>query len=67
MIKKSIETTGIVEAQHRLVLDEPLAIMNKIQVCVIVLVTKEVGLRKVISPQSEDYVSKLVGLYKEIR
>jgi hypothetical protein len=65
MMTKAIETTGIVEAQH-LVLDEPLPIMDKSHVRVIVLITKETEPKKVISFQSEDYVSKLAGLHKEI-
>ncbi|EDN68092.1 transcriptional regulator, AbrB family [Beggiatoa sp. PS] len=43
-----------------------LPIADKSHVRVIVLVTKEVEPKKVISPQPEDYVSKLAGLHKEI-
>jgi len=41
MIAKAIETTGIVEAQHRLLLDEPLPVAESSHVRVIVLVTEE--------------------------
>jgi predicted HTH domain antitoxin len=40
MIAKAIETTGIVDAQHRLLLDESLPVAESTRVRVIVLVTK---------------------------
>jgi len=64
IITKTIETTGVVDMQRRLLLDDLLPIADKSQVRVIVLVTKEV--EPVISPQPEDYVSKLAGLHKDI-
>ncbi|OAD22818.1 protein belonging to Uncharacterized protein family UPF0175 [Candidatus Thiomargarita nelsonii] len=42
MIAKAIETTGIVDAQHRLLLDESLPVAESTRVRVIVLVTKPV-------------------------
>ncbi|MDM8562939.1 hypothetical protein QUF54_06250 [Candidatus Marithioploca araucensis] len=42
LIAKAIETTGIVDNQRRLLLDESLPVDDKSAVRVIVLVTKEV-------------------------
>ena len=43
LITKAIETMGIVDAQHRLFLDEPLPIAEESRVRVIVLVINEVN------------------------
>jgi len=41
MIAKAIETTGIIEAQHRLLLDEPIPVAQSTRVRVIVLITPD--------------------------
>jgi len=65
IITKAIETTGIVDAQHRLLLNEKLPVAESSQVRVIVLVTREAE-HAALSPQPEDYVNKLAGLHKEV-
>lgn len=65
LITTAIETTGIIDAQHRLLLDEALPLANKSRVRVIVLVTKELP-KKDSSTQAKDYVNKLAGLHKEV-
>ena len=67
LIAKAIETTGIVETQRRLLLDESLPVADKSCVRVIVLVTKEMKNDKTtISPEPVDYVNQLAGLHKKV-
>jgi hypothetical protein len=67
LIAKAIETTGIVDNQRRLLLDESLPVADKSAVRVIVLVTKEVKTDKTtVLPQQTDYVSQLAGLHQEV-
>lgn len=68
-IAKAIETTGIVDTQRRLLLNESLPVAKSTLVRVIVLVTKEADKKEdniACLPQPEDYVSKLAGLHKEV-
>ncbi|TGO02890.1 hypothetical protein PN36_17045 [Candidatus Thiomargarita nelsonii] len=66
-IAKAIETTGIVDTQRRLLLNESLPVAKSTLVRIIVLVTADKKEDNIAClPQSEDYVSKLAGLHKEV-
>jgi hypothetical protein len=67
IIAKAIETTGIVDTQRRLLLDESLGVAKSSHVRVIVLVTKEADNEPIAwLPEPENYVNKLAGLHKEV-
>jgi hypothetical protein len=55
-VAKAIETTGIVDAQHRLLLDESLPVADKSRVRVIVLVTAD---NEFMTPLSHDSLESL--------
>ncbi len=63
-ISTAIETTGIVDTERRLLLDDSLPLAKLSAVRVIILYTKEV--KQQTDNQTEDYVNKLAGLHKEI-
>jgi len=65
-IAKAIETTGIVDTQRRLLLNESLPVAKSTHVRVILIVTDKKEDNSACLPQSEDYVSKLAGLHKEV-
>jgi hypothetical protein len=67
IIAKAIETTGIVDTQRRLLLDESLGVAKSTHVRVIVLVTADKKDDPIAClPEPENYVNKLAGLHKEV-
>jgi len=66
LLAKTIETTGTVNSQHQLLLDEPLPITETSRVRVIVIVTKEALLTEsqAILKRDSKRIDALCGAFK---